>query len=135
VALVGQHDVDATEVVGLLVDAADGGVGDLPAELLAPGCGAVDAHVGLGPDGDDLLDVLLEQLLLVDQHQDTGARVLGVGALREGRDHQALAGAHRCLHDGVAVSVADEPGPELVEGAGLVVAQPHATTSAVVIPC
>ena len=135
VTLVGQHDVDAAQVVGLLVDAADRGVGDLPVELLlADGC-AVQAHVGLRPDLQDLVDVLLQQLLLVDQHQDAGAGELSVRTLRQGRDHQALASADRGLDDRVAAVVPAKPVPQLVERALLIGAQLHATTFAVVMPC
>ena len=130
VAFVGQHDVDASELVGVLPDRADRGVGDLAAQILAAGAGAVQAHVGLWPDGHDLLDVLLQQLLLVHQHEDASARELEVSTLRQQGDHQGLAGTHAGLDDRVAAVVPGEPAPQLVERAALVWARDHETTFA-----
>jgi hypothetical protein len=59
-ALVGQHDVNAAEVVSLLVDAADRGVGELVTHLLLADGRGVQAHVRGRPDLEQLLDVLLE---------------------------------------------------------------------------
>jgi len=88
VAFIGEHDVDATQLVGLLVDAADGRVCDLAAELLAPQRGREDADVGFGPDAADLVDVLREQFLLMHKDQDSGAWKLRICALCKGRNHQ-----------------------------------------------
>ena len=121
VRLVDQDDVDLAELGRAVVDRLDPGEGDLSSPVTLPQAGGVDADRGLGPEAQQLLGVLSDQLADMRQHQDARALPLQASAAGLGQD-EALAGAGR-QHDQCIAGAALPPAEDRLDGFLLIGAQ------------
>ena len=101
--LVDQHQVGALDGVGLPVHRLDAGEQDLRLGVPPVQPGAVDPGRRLGPEADELGEVLADQLTDVGQNDDPLVRPLRQHLLDEGPENDRLP----------AVVVHDEVGGEI----------------------
>ena len=100
--LIDQHQVGALDGVGLPVHRLDAGEQDLRLDVPPVQPGAVDPGRRLGPEADELGEVLADQLPDVGQDDDPLVRPLRQHLLDEGGHDQRLAAGGRDHDQGMA---------------------------------
>ena len=128
VALVNDDQIDVAQVTRFAANRLDAGKGDGLSEIPTADAGAVDAHRCAWPVQAHLLGVLLDQLLDVREHQDARLWPVLERVLAQGGDDVGLSGAGGQDKTRVAFVAGCKPVVQLLDGAGLVIAQDHASS-------
>ena len=128
-AFVNQQEVNMAEGLHRLDSGGDPGVGDRAVGVPAPKPRGEDTRGGGRPDGQELLEVLLDELLDVGQLHDPLAGVALEGPLDETANDHRLTGTGRHRNDRVALSAFFEVVEDGLDRVVLVVAELHSIAS------